>query len=102
MLVVFSWRVSSFFLYQTDCNRLAVAEEPRMEVLRQSSCSYGQFFIFSFAGVFLPVCVGHVRGSLSVSGLLPDGRWSLLTCSLFIVNLWWIRCQDADREVKED
>ena len=36
-------------------------------------------FSFSFAGVFLP-CRAH--GSLSVSGLLPDGRWSLFTGSL--------------------
>ena len=37
------------------------------------------FFSFSFAGVFLP-CRTH--GSLSVIGLLPDSRWSLLTGSL--------------------
>ena len=75
MLVVFSWRVSSFFLYQSDCDRLAVAEEPRMEVLRQSSRSYGQFLVFSFAGVFLPVCVGHVDHSASVvCCLMADGR----------------------------
>ena len=77
-----------------------MAEEPRMEVLRQSSRRYGHFFFslffFSFAGVFLPVCVGHVDHSA------PDGSWSLLTCSLFVVNLWWIRRQDADQEVKED
>ena len=75
MLVVFSWRVSSFFLYQSDCNRQAVAEEPKMEVLRQSLRSYGQFLVFSFAGVFLSVCVGHVDHSASVvSCLMADGR----------------------------
>ena len=79
MLVVFSWRVSSFFLYQSDCNRLAVAEEPRMEVLRQSSRRYRQFFcLFVFCFVLICRCVLAGLCRLSVSG----GRWSLLTCSL--------------------
>ena len=71
-VVVFSRRVSSFFLYQSDCDRLAVAEEPRMEVLRQSSRRYGQFF----AGVFWPVCVRHVDSSASVA----DGGCWLVHC----------------------
>ena len=46
-----------------------------MEVLRQSSRSYGLFFVFSFAGVFLPVCVGHVDHPASVvCCLMADGR----------------------------
>ena len=52
-----------------------MAEEPRMEVLRQSSRSYGHFFVISFAGVFLPVCVGHVDHPASVvCCLMADGR----------------------------
>ena len=52
-----------------------------MEVLRQSLRSYGQFLVFSFAGVFLSVCVGHVDHSASVvCCLMADGRCWLVHC----------------------
>jgi len=61
VLVVFSWRVSSFLPYQNDCNRLAVAQEKRMVVLRQSShhvCVFVVLFILFFIILYVE-CFGR-------------------------------------------
>ena len=72
-----------------------MAEEPRMEVLRQSSRRYGQFLFMFF---YLPVCFGRFVSDTWIA----QRQWQMVAVDLFIVNLWWIRRQDANQEVKED